>query len=161
MSQEELEKRIQILEDIEEIKQLQIRYVNCFTTTRWDDLTDCFSENGIVDIESGFVRGKKGIKKHYKEKVAMNHIGQEGNFVVHPVITVDGDKAKGSWLLYIQFAQPRKLKSRPQNFATDDAPDWWQGYYEMEYVKEDGRWKIGLLKIRPRLWSPMPGRSSN
>jgi hypothetical protein len=155
MSLEELEKRIQILEDIEEIKQLQIRYVNCLTTTKWDDVIDCFTENGVVDLESGFARGKKEITKHFKETVAANHIGQEGNFVVHPIITVDGDKAKGSWLLYIQNSQPRKLHSKPAMLATDDAPDWMQGYYEMEYVRKNGKWKISLLKWRLRLISPM------
>jgi hypothetical protein len=104
-----LEKRIQVLEDIEEIKQLQIRYVNCLTTTKWDELIDCFSEDGLVDLESGYARGKAEITKHFKGKVALNHIGQEGNFVVHPIISVDGDKAKGSWLIYIQNALPRKL----------------------------------------------------
>lgn len=155
MSLEELEKRIQILEDTEEIKKLQIHYVNCLTTMRWDELLDCFSDNGVVDLESGFGRGKSEIAKHFRNTVAVNHIGQEGNYIVHPIITVDGNKAKGSWLLYIQNAQPRKLKLKPQRLVTDDAPDWWQGYYDMGYIKEDRKWKISYLKWRPRLISPL------
>lgn len=68
MSAEGLEKRIQVLEDIEEIKQLQVRYVNCVINTRWDDVVDCFSKDAVVDLESGSARGKTEITKHYKEK---------------------------------------------------------------------------------------------
>jgi hypothetical protein len=39
--------------------------------------------------------------------------------------------------------------------STDDAPDWLHGYYDMEYVREDGKWKISYLKFRTRLWSPV------
>lgn len=85
----------------------------------------------------------------------MNLIGQEGDFVVHPIISVDGDTAKGMWLLYLQYALPRKFKSRPPSMTTDDAPDWEQGYYEMEYIRQDGKWKISFLKFEPRLRSPM------
>jgi hypothetical protein len=154
MTLNSLDKRIRVLEDIEEIKQLQLTYVNCLTTTRWDELIDCFSDDAVVDLDSGFARGKKEITAHFKGKVASNHIGQEGNFVVHPIISVDGDKARGNWLLYIQNALPRKLKSKPQMLATDDAPDWMQGYYDMEYVRQNGHWKISLLKWKCRLLSP-------
>ena len=155
MSLEELEKRIQILEDIEQIKELQIRYVNCLITTKWDEIIDCFAINGVLDLNSGKAVGKKAIENHFRKTVALNHIGQEGEFLVHPIVSVDGDKAKGSWLLYIQNAQPRKLKSKPVMLTSDDAPDWMQGYYEAEYIRENGKWKISLLKWRLRLISPL------
>jgi hypothetical protein len=155
MTLEKLGERVRILEDIENIKKLQIHYVNCLIATKWDDVIDCFTKNGVVDLESGFAKGKKEITKHFKGKVSLNHIGQEGNFVVHPIISIEGDKAKGSWLLYIQNSQPRKLQSKPAMLATDDAPDWMQGYYEMEYVRQGGKWKISYLKWRCRLLSPL------
>lgn len=155
MNLEELEKRVRVLEDIEEIKKLQIRYLNCLILTKWDDLIDCFADDGVIDIHSGIGRGKAEISKIFKERVAVYHIGQEGNLVVHPIISVDGDEAKGSWLLYLQFAQPRKLKPRLAICCADDAPDWQQGFYEAEYVREKGKWKISRLKWRCRLLSPM------
>jgi hypothetical protein len=42
----------------------------------------------------------------FRDLVSQMHVGLEGNFVVHPIVTVDSDTAKGSWLLYIQFARP-------------------------------------------------------
>ena len=150
----ELEKRLGTLEDIEEIKQLQVRYVDCLTTIDWDKLVDCFAEKGVVDLTVGMARGKGEIAKFFKEKIAVTHIGKEGNFVVHPVISVDGDRAKGSWLLYTHFSLPHKIQIPPAATAEVDAPDWMQGYYEMEYIKERGKWKISLLRWRGRLRSP-------
>lgn len=157
MKSNSLESRIQVLEDIEEIKQIQLRYVNCLINTAWDELVECFSRDGCFSAHAGDARGKEAIKKIFTEKLSENHIGQEGIFAVHPIITVDGDKATGSWLLYTQFALPRKLKSIPPQFVTNDAPDWIQGYYSMEYVREDGKWKISNLKYRTRIWSPVSG----
>jgi hypothetical protein len=150
---EELEAKVRILDDIEQIKQLQIRYVNYLTTCQWDELVDCFDENGATDFpypDIGVTRGKAAIEKDFKERIAKGHIGQEGNFVVHPLITVDGDKAKGSWLLYIQSPYGRKRSTG------ENSPDWVQGYYEMEYIKKNGNWKISLLKWSPRLVSSRP-----
>ena len=154
MDLEEMGKRLRILEDIEEIKQMQIRYVNCLTTTDWDELVECFAENAFVDLSEGY-RGKEKIAGFYKGEITMTHIGKEGNYVVHPVISVDGDKATGSWLFYSLFSQPHTLQvgSMP---APVDAPDWMHGYYEMEYTRENGKWKISLLKWRKRLESPRP-----
>jgi hypothetical protein len=154
MTLEELEKRLRTLEDIEEIKKLQAHYVNCLITAKWDELVDCFAENGVFDAHAGVAKGKAAMTKLFTEEISKYHIGQEGNFVVQPIISVEGDKAKGSWLIYIQFALPRKLRPKPAPFPSEDAPAWVQGFYEMEYVKEAGKWKISSLKWRCRLVSP-------
>jgi hypothetical protein len=155
MNIEELEKRIRVLEDIEEIQKLHYRYVNGLTVSNIDEMVPCFSQDGIVDIHAGLAKTPEERIKIFKKLLTENHIGKEGNFVVHPVISVNGDKATGSWLLYMQFAQPRKMNPRPTIFTTDDAPDWMQGLYDVEYVRENGVWKISYLKIRVRLISPM------
>jgi hypothetical protein len=154
MTLEEIEKRLRTLEDIEAIRQLQARYVNCLSTIEWDDLVDCFAEDGVVDLHTGIARGKKEIEKFFKEKIAITHIGMEGNFVVHPVISIDGDTAKASWLLFTYFSMPHKIQIAPALTAEEDAPEWMSGFYDMEYVRENGLWKISLLKWRNRLRSP-------
>ena len=154
MDIEELEKRIKILEDIEAIKQLQIRYVNDLTTIDWDDLMDCFAEDAVVELSVGNVRGKKAIEDLYRDTIAITHVGQEGSSVVHPMISVEGDRARGSWLLYTHFALPHKMQIPPSPVANADAPDWMGGFYEMEYVREKGEWKISLLRWTKLLHSP-------
>jgi ketosteroid isomerase-like protein len=154
MDIKELEKRLKHLEDIEAIKQLQVRYVNALTTIDWDDLLDCFAADATADVGIGKARGKDAIEDLFRNTVSITHVAQEGNFVVHPIITVEGDTARGSWLLYTHFSQPHKIQIHPSPTADVDAPDWWGGYYEMEYVREKGKWKIKSLLWTRRLYSP-------
>jgi hypothetical protein len=154
MELEELEKRVRILEDIEEIKKLQNLYVNALTQADFKTAVECFSKNGVIDLHYGYAKGKEEVAKIFREKIGRTHVGLEGNFMVQPIITVDGDTAKGNYLLYIQYARPRSLPPEYKEMLGDEMPDWMQGYYNMEYVREDGKWKISLLYWRRRLMSP-------
>jgi ketosteroid isomerase-like protein len=143
-----LEKRVRITEDIQEIHKLQRRYVNALICTEWDDTTDCFAEDGVIDVYlHDKVKGKTAIEKFFKEELAVTHAGKEGDILVHPVITVDGDKAKGKWLLYMMYAYPR----------TGQALFWVQGFYEMEYVREKEKWKISYMSWTERMGLPGGG----
>src|SRR3990172_8167826 len=57
--QRDLESRIRVLEDIEAIKRLQHKYWRCMSTRQWDEVADCFIENGELDM--GPDRKLKGI----------------------------------------------------------------------------------------------------
>ena len=160
---EEMRERVRVTEDIQEIHQLQRRYVNAMMCTEWDDAVDCFAENGATDFpEYGVSRGKAAIEKVFKEGIAYQHIGEEATYCIHPIISVEGDKAKGSWLLYIHGVLPHKPRNYPPDLAArikevlgeGEIPDWVQGYYEMEYIRENGKWKINLLRWRARIKSP-------
>jgi hypothetical protein len=74
-------------------------------------------------------------------------VGKEGDIVVHPVITLDGDTAKGKWLLYMLYSYPR----------TGQMMFFVQGFYENEYVRENGRWKIRLMTWSERMGLPGGG----
>ena len=148
-----LEERIQRLEDIEEIKQLQVHYINCLILSDFDACLECFSEDGVLDIHAGRAEGKQAIKELYDREIQYVHIGKEGLHEIHPIIKVDGDKATGSWIMYIHYALPRKLDPIPTILSSPDAPDWLQGFHDMEYVRENGKWKISYLKWRYRLMS--------
>jgi hypothetical protein len=80
---------------------------------------------------------------------------------INQIIIIDGDSAKASWLLYIHGAKPHAPRKLPPEIAGpaaevfgEEVGDWVQGYYDMEYKKENGRWKFKLLKWYPRLMSP-------
>lgn len=147
MKLEEIEKRLKVLEDVEEIKKLHYHYLNCLTKVDWDKLFDCFTDNAVLNVGAhGVKRGKAEIIPLYRNVFSKGHVGKEGNFVVHPIITVEGDKAKGSWLLYIMHLDP----------AQEKALDWAQGYYDMEYVRENGKWKISYMGWQRRLGPPPP-----
>jgi ketosteroid isomerase-like protein len=144
---EELEKRLRAVEDIEQIKQLHNRYVNALTFINWDDLIDCFAEDSSVDVQfGGLIKGKAEIANFFKKMLSQIHVGKEGIFAVHPQITVNGDSAKGNWLMYMMYADHRTWQSRY----------WIQGIYDAEYVRTDGQWKFSYLQWRPRLEPPGP-----
>ena len=157
MSLEELEKRVKTLEDMDQIRKLQVHYVNSLTTASWPEVHDCFSDDATIDFPQGIYRGKNEIIAVFRDLVAQMHVGLEGNFVVHPIITVDGDAAKGSWLLYIQFARPRDLPEDFRDLIGGEDADWMQGFYEMEYVRENGKWKIYFMSWSERLGLPGGG----
>ena len=135
-----LEKRIMILEDIEEIKKLHKEYVYCLANRKWDDLLDCFAEDVTADIDThGLRKGKKEIGELVNNvfdklpKAMARPVGQ-------PAISVEGDRAKGHWILYTLPYGP--------------SATWIQGRCDNEYVKIDGKWKFSLVKFRR--WPAQP-----
>jgi ketosteroid isomerase-like protein len=148
MELEELEKQIRTLVDTEEVKKLHYRYVNALISAEWDKVIDCFAENAVTDVgPPGVVKGKANIAKLFREGISGAHGRGEGTIVVHPIIDVEGDKAKGNWLMYLLNV----------DFKTKEPTDWIMGEYDMEYVKEDGKWKFGLMKWRSRGSAGKPG----
>lgn len=59
---------------------------------------------------------------------------------IHPIISVDGDKAKGNWMIYF-ITQPDQESEALQVL---------QGIYDVEYAKEEGQWKISYIKWKNR-----------
>ncbi|MBN1191069.1 MAG: nuclear transport factor 2 family protein [Dehalococcoidales bacterium] len=132
MTLEEIEKRLEAIEDIEAIKKLQRKYVYALASQQWDDMLECFDENGSADIwNHGLKKGQKEIAELFSSfsgKILPTH----GHLVAQPVIDVDGHKAQGYWLLYL--------------FLPDADSTWVQGRYDCEYVKVKGEWKFKHLK---------------
>lgn len=145
---QELEARLRRTEDIQEIHQLQRRYVNALICTEWDKCADCFSQNAKVDVYlHDPIQGRENIRKWLKEELSKTHAGAEGDVLVHPEIELDGDTAKGKWLLYMMYMYQR----------TGQSLFWVQGYYQNEYVRENGEWKISLMSWTERMGLPGGG----
>lgn len=135
---QEVSKRLKVVEDIEEIKQLQIHYVNCLQHAQYDDMIDCFAEDCAIQLfgPEEPITGKVAVAKTFREGISQTHFGQEGDVLLHPIISVDGDKAKGTWTIYLLYFHPQ----------THQSLFWVQGFYDMEYVRENGKWKFSLMK---------------
>jgi hypothetical protein len=140
--------RLQEVEDVREIQELQYRYLDALMATDWDTCADCFAQDALVDVYlHDPVRGREGIRKWFKEELSLTHAGKEGDVCVHPIITVDGDAAKGDWILYMMYFYPR----------TGQSLFWVQGQYDNDYVREDGRWKIAVMRWKELLGLPGGG----
>ena len=141
MTLEEMEKRLKVLEDIEAIKKLQNDYIYALASQQWDDMLECFAEDGSADIWThGLKKGKKEIRElftGFAGKILPTH----GHLVAQPVIKVDGDKAEGYWILYVFIDEPETK--------------YYQGKYDCKYVRVNGEWKFSHLKYE-RPWPPVP-----
>jgi hypothetical protein len=130
----DLERRVKVLEDIEAIKKFHINYVYLLCEQRWDDMADCFAEDATTELlDSGVVRGKKEIAGVFHKVLAERVKRQDGHLVGQPIITVNGDKAKGHWILYLFFAEPEVR--------------WLQGRQDCEYIRVKGEWKFSQVKF--------------
>jgi ketosteroid isomerase-like protein len=143
-----LQTRVQVTEDINDIKEVQWKYLNALMATQWDACADCFSENALVDVYlHDPVRGRENVRRWFKEELSVTHSGAEGDVCIHPLITVDGDTATGNWLLYMMYFYKR----------TGQSMFWVQGYYDNEYVREDGAWKISVMRWHETIGLPGGG----
>ena len=150
MTLEEMEKRLKAIEDVEAIKNLHNEYLFYLNNSQWQEMADCFTENATANIHE-LHKGRKEILKFFTEVIAKLNAGKgrDAHFAVQPVITVDGVKAKGHWLIYIFIADP----------ATGNALRWIPGRYDCEYVKEGGHWKFSSLTYTSP-WPAIPDAPS-
>lgn len=142
MELEELAKRLQAVEDIEAIKKLHHKYINLMDDLRYEEVLNLFTEDATAEVrKSGVKKGKKEMSEIYLGILAKNRgtVRHEGHLAIEPDITVEGNNANGTWLIYMLFSKP--------------SIQWVQGKNECEYRKENGEWKISKLKFTRTLAS--------
>ena len=109
MSLEELEKRVQAIEDLEEIKKLHHKYINLMDHLKYEEVLDLFTEDATSEVRnSGIKRGRKEMSEIYIGILAKNRgdTRYDAHLAIEPDITVDGNTAKGNWLIYMLFSRP-------------------------------------------------------
>jgi hypothetical protein len=139
-----MQTKIRDLEDINAIERLQCAYGYYLEHWMSDDIIALFAD--LPETSATFVEGTylgiEGVKRYFgKMKVAppqFLHMVMQ----VNPVITLAGDgvRAKGRWYGY------GTICSGMVNNAID--PMYMAVIYEMEYIKQDGVWKILTLAFQ-------------
>ncbi|MBN1692670.1 MAG: nuclear transport factor 2 family protein [Dehalococcoidales bacterium] len=137
-----LKKQMQRLEDIEAIKRLQCAYG--FYLEHWmgDEIIDCFAKDN-PEVSGTFVegtyKGPEGIRRYFRGMKEAPPEFLHMVMQVSPVITVAEDRqtAHGRWYGYGGILSHATVPLDPAIMAV---------IYEMDYIKEDGVWKI--LKLR-------------
>jgi len=139
----DLEARIRRLEDLEAIKRIKHKYFRCIDQGLWDEIGNCFAEEGIADYDpEAPLQGRAAITKFFKENIAPAY-----SMCVHqghnPELELTSDTtATGIWQL--------------ENFmltAETNTGFWIAGSYEDDYIKEKGEWKINRTKVILIFWS--------
>jgi hypothetical protein len=130
------------------IEDLQARYMFALDFGDVDTYVMTFTENGILDIGDGEIRGRDAIRKVIggmpgrkeasasKDASTLRPATGRHN-ITNIVIKVDGDKASGRayWFHY--------GNNNPKRTATLDS----YGHYEDEMVKVDGKWLFSKRRI--------------
>lgn len=140
-----IEKRLQTMENIEAIKQLQKQYMNAHMFVEAEEEISYFTDDGVLDVGNAF-EGREAIANFINKIAAIEgpkfkNNPTKGAFVVHPIITVNGDEATGKWVQYELEADPDTHLSK----------SWFQSLYDIEYVKKNGKWQIKQMKWRPNV----------
>ena len=143
MNLQELEKRVQTLEDIEAIKKLKARYCGyCDAGYDADGLISLFTDDAVWDGGSfGRYEGRKAIYDFFAGVSKLLPFAL--HYVMNPQIDVEGDRASGRWYLL-----------EPCTFAQGSQAVWGAAYYEDRYVKVGGAWKFQEVKLTSSFWTP-------
>jgi hypothetical protein len=143
----ELEKKVQVLQDLEDLKRLQRTYGYYLEHWMYEELIDLFSDkpDTTLNIMVGIFLGKEGIKRYFGGEKArgsdpelLHQIMQLSGVVD---IAEDGLTARGRWYGFGVVALPQSVGVL-QNLTA--------GIYTVEYIKEGGKWKIWKI-----MWNPV------
>jgi hypothetical protein len=150
---EEKVKSLQRLQDIEDIKKLQKAYGYYLTNWMRQELVDCFSTSPETTLAwpHGTYTGSDGPQIFYgntnkKEDPEFMHQLMQLSGIVD--IEPDGNHAKGRWWGFGAMAIPTGSMGGSEGEGVYQATSC--GIYEMEYIRENGVWKI--LKVK---WAPV------
>jgi len=137
MDLEDLVRRITRLEDIEAIRQLKARYCEiCDDDHDPERITSVFTEDAVWEGRGiGRAEGHAQIRELFARFQRAMSFTQ--HMVMNPVLTVDGDRATGTWYFFGPFT-----------FRDGNQAKWQAARYHEEYVKLNGEWKIKHLRVR-------------
>lgn len=143
MNLQELEKRVQTLEDIEAIRKLKARYCGyCDAGYDAEGLISLFTDDAVWDGGSfGRFEGRKAIYDFFAGVSKLLPFAL--HYVMNPQIDVEGERASGRWYLL-----------EPCTFAQGSQAVWGAAYYEDRYLKVGGAWKFQEVKLTSSFWTP-------
>jgi len=143
----QLEERIRVLNDEDQVRNLQAAYNYYVDRRMWDDVTDLFAADGVVEVAGvGVYKGPTGVRK------AMERMGPAG--------LKTGQL--NDHLLFDNIAQilpgGREARMRGYEMAMVGAADSGEEHWEVtvidnRMVKEGGVWKVREMRLFPLLRS--------
>ncbi|MCG8369444.1 MAG: nuclear transport factor 2 family protein [Proteobacteria bacterium] len=142
-----IEERLQHIEDIDAIRRLKSRYcLYADDPRKGAEFADLFTDDAVLDEGEDLmvVHGRRRIRAMHAALWPCLRLNQ--HFAFSPVIEIDGDDATGHWRL-LQIS----------TVVTDDGDEkafWSCGWYEENYVRESGIWKIRHVVARVHFSCP-------
>ena len=133
----ELERRIQIQEDIRAIERLQANYWDCLDKKDWAGLRACFTDDFVFinNTTGGRYVGGDGMletmKSKFTDNVTSSHHGHH-----HWVEITGDDTAIGHWALQDDLYD-----------AVNGGEFVGRAHYDNKYVKVEGRWYASEMAL--------------
>ena len=147
---EELEARIQRLDDIKQVEKLQRIYGYYRDYQDWEKVVDLWSDKAesIEVADHGVYKGKEGVRRYYIElikggKDAKPRLGVMSIALqLQGVVSVEpgGTYAQGRFYGLLMEARPTLSLHEGELKQT-----WGHGIYENKYVKENGQWLFSKM----------------
>lgn len=134
----DLQRRVQRLEDIEAIRALKARYLFCCDRKDPKGMRACFAD-GKVHIDYGAVGtfdNADALAKIFTDIACHDYMVEMHHGMNPQIEIIDDARAKGTWSLHY-FLINTQTKGLTQL----------AGYYEDEYLKLNGAWKIIRTKF--------------
>jgi hypothetical protein len=150
MNLEELERKVQLLEDTQEIENLQKLYGYYFDLGMYQEVVDLFSEKNTDSVEvsgHGVFRGIEGAKRMYTAMLGT----KRPSYVFFEVMQSQGviDVAPDSKTATGRWYTP-SFECRPVGGTLMQT--WQFGVYDNEYIKENGKWYFKKLHWNLTFW---------
>lgn len=142
-----LAQEVELLEAEHAIENLQRTYGFYIEEGLWSEAAALFTADAQFEIAGRGVYTGRDRVLAYLRSLAAEH-PEDGRLLdrmqLQPVVHVapDGTAAKARWRLFAQEA-------RHGEFA-----EWGVGWYENDYVREDGVWKIDHVRLYVRMYTP-------
>jgi len=133
-----IEQRVQALEDIEAIRQLKARYLFCCDCKDPKGARSCFVD-GPIHIDYGVIGtfdNADAVIKVFTDLACHDHMVETHHGVNPQIEVIDASHAKGTWELHYFL-----VDTRSRNLTQLG------GYYEDEYRKVNGEWKISRTRF--------------
>ena len=117
------------LDDVRAIEQLKYRYTRCLDLKLWDDFAATLTDDVAASYGSLEFTGRDAVVEFMRTSLVPAIITV--HHVHHPEITVDADRALGTWYL-----QDTVLITEQRTLLRGAA------FYDDEYVRTDAGWRI-------------------
>lgn len=146
----ELERKVGVVQDVQDIYNLQNAYGYYLDRSLFDDVSDLFADDAVVEINARGVYKGKNVRNLFKGAMGGGENGlQFGRVNTHMqlqgVVNVDADgqNAKGRWRSFAMLGSAGR-EGKP-GFGM-----WSEGIYEITYRKVNGKWMFQTMR-----WDPM------
>lgn len=140
---EQMELRLQALEDVKSIQELHTRYVRALADRNWEGILDCYAPDAVCDLRlHGRLTGHEQIRAMLGElaDVVQSH---DGYILSSPEIEVDGDTATGVWTWHRHICEFRTAFGYQRIWGP-----WQEGRYRCQYRRVGEAWKISYAWFR-------------